>query len=109
MQQLKKNKKTLSFRFFPPIPKKKEEKKSLFLWKSTLKTPAAPPLQPLLSSADLAQPVVRLGVSYDGLNGDDGLVDLRLQLPQLFDVQQPQDLGCFVQGSICWEEQEYRY
>ncbi|PWA31990.1 hypothetical protein CCH79_00018845 [Gambusia affinis] len=54
-----------------------------------------------LSSADLAQPVVRLGVGYDGLDGDDGLVDLRLQLPQLLDVQQAQNLGRFVQGRVC--------
>lgn len=53
-----------------------------------------------LSSADLAQPVVCLGVSYDGLNSHDGLVDLGLQLPQLLNVQQAQDLGRFVQSCI---------
>lgn len=53
-----------------------------------------------LSSADLAQPVVCLGVGYDGLNGDDGLVDLGLELPQLLDVQQAQDLSRFVQSRI---------
>lgn len=58
------------------------------------------PSSPSLSSADLAQPVVRLGVGYDGLNGDDGLVDLRLQLPQLLDVQQAQDLRRFVQSGV---------
>lgn len=53
-----------------------------------------------LSSADLAQPVVCLGVSDDGLNSHDGLVDLGLELPQLLDVQQTQDLGRFVQSRI---------
>lgn len=55
------------------------------------------------SSADLAQPVVCPGVGYDGLNSYDGLVDLRLQLPELLDVQQTQDLGCFIQCRI-WKE-----
>lgn len=53
-----------------------------------------------LSSAHFAQPVVCLGVGYDGLNGYDGLVDLCLELPQLLDVQQAQDLGRFVQSGI---------
>ncbi|MEQ2187545.1 hypothetical protein GOODEAATRI_005771 [Goodea atripinnis] len=69
--------------------------------------PSSTSLRPPLSSADLAQPVVRLGVSYDGLNGNNGLVDLRLQLPQLLDVQQAQDLGCFVQGCICRERRNF--
>lgn len=49
-----------------------------------------------LSSANLAQPVVCLGVGYDGLNSYDGLVDLGLKLPQLLNVQQAQDLSRFV-------------
>lgn len=44
--------------------------------------------------------MVRFGVGDDGLNGHDGLVDLRLQLPQLLDVQQAQDLSRFVQGCV---------
>lgn len=61
-----------------------------------------------LSSADLAQPVVCLGVGDDGLNGDDGLVDLCLELPQLLDVQQSEDLGCFIQSCI-WEETYFTF
>lgn len=61
-----------------------------------------------LSSADLAQPVVCLGVGDDGLNGNDGLVDLCLELPQLLDVQQSEDLGCFVQSCI-WEETYFTF
>lgn len=53
-----------------------------------------------LSAADLAQPVVCLGVGYDGLNCYNGLVDLGLELPQLLDVQQAQDLSRFVQSGI---------
>ncbi|KAG7239345.1 hypothetical protein INR49_029333 [Caranx melampygus] len=34
----------------------------------------------------------------DGLNGYDGLVDLGLQLSQLLNVQQAQDLSCFIQS-----------
>lgn len=56
-----------------------------------------------LSSADLSQPVVCLGVGDDGLNGHDGLVDLGLELSQLLDVQQAQDLSRLVQSRI-WEE-----
>lgn len=61
---------------------------------------SAVPSPSSLSSADLAQPVVRLGVGYDGLDGYDGLVDLGLELPQLLDVQQAQDLGRLVQSGI---------
>lgn len=56
-----------------------------------------------LSSPDLAQLVVCLGVGYDGLNSYDGLVDLGLKLSQFFDVQQAQDLRRFVQSRI-WED-----
>lgn len=57
------------------------------------------------SSAHLSQPVVRLGVGDDGLNGYDGLVDPGLQLAQLLDVQQPQDLSRFVQSGVCgWKK-----
>lgn len=65
-------------------------------------------LPPSLSSADLAQPVVRPRVGYDGLNGNDGLVDLGLELPQLLDVQQAQDLSRFVQSGI-WEETYFTF
>ena len=70
------------------------------LWFSPSFLPPASLSSSSLSSADLAQPVVCLGVSDDGLNGDDGLIDLRLELPQLLDVQQSEDLGCFVQSCI---------
>lgn len=48
------------------------------------------------SSAHFPQPVVGLGVGDDGLNSDDGFIDLGLQLPQFLNVQQAQDLSCFV-------------
>lgn len=60
-----------------------------------------------LSSADLSQPVVCLGVGDDGLNGHDGLVDLGLELSQLLDVQQAQDLSRLIQSGI-WEEIRFR-
>lgn len=41
----------------------------------------------IFSSADFAQPVVCLGVGNDGLNRNNGLVDLGLEFPQLLDVQ----------------------
>lgn len=62
----------------------------------------------LLSSADLSQPVVCLGVGDDGLNGHDGLVDLGLELSQLLDVQQAQDLSCLIQSRI-WEDICFRH
>lgn len=60
-----------------------------------------------LSSADLSQPVVCLGVGDDGLNGHDGLVDLGLEHSQLLDVQQAQDLSRLIQSGI-WEEIRFR-
>lgn len=77
--------------------KKLQQKKKAFSLRMKLKSPVAQSLSSSsLSSADLAQLVVCLGVSDDGLNGDDGLVDLGLEVPQLLDVQQSEDLSRFV-------------
>lgn len=52
------------------------------------------------SSPDFAQSVVSFWIGNDGLNGYDGFVDLRLQLPELLYMQQAENLSSFIEDSI---------